>query len=63
MKLLVQVLSGVGGGPHSTDDFQRVMETSLSQDTSLVKFLWRYDLWLSSGQVQALLVLSRVCAL
>ena len=34
---------GVGGGLHSTDDFQSVMETSLSQDTSLVKFSWRYD--------------------
>ena len=56
MKLLIQVSSGVGGDLRSTDDFQSVMETSLSQNTFLVKFSWRYDLKLSSGQVQALLV-------
>ena len=38
MKLLIEVLLGIGGGLHSTDDYQSVMETSFSQDTSLVKF-------------------------
>ena len=38
-----------GGGLCSTNDFQSVKETSLQQDTSLIKFSWRYDQELSSG--------------
>ena len=38
----------VGGGLHSTNDFQSVKETSPWQDRSLIKFSWRYDQELSS---------------
>ena len=34
----------VGGGLHSTNDFQNVNEASLSQDRSLIKFSWSYCL-------------------
>lgn len=61
VKLLKEVLYGTDGGLHSTDDFQGVMETSLSQVTSLVKFSWRYDQHLSSGQVHKCLCLAEVC--
>ena len=43
MKLLIGMLSGVGGSLNSMNDFQIVVETSLFQDTSLVKFSWTYD--------------------
>ena len=62
-ELLIEVLPGVGGGLHFTDDFQIVVETSLSQNTSLVKFSWRYDRQLSPGQVHNCSCLVEACAL
>ena len=43
----------------STNGFQSVKETSLWQDRSLIKILWRYDQELLSGVGASLLVLGR----
>ena len=47
----------------STGDFQIVMEISLSQGISLVKFLWRHDQQLLSGEVCPCWCLAEVCKL
>ena len=45
------------------EDFQSVILTSLSQDRSIIKFSWRYDQQLSSGQVHSCRCVAEVCAL
>ena len=55
-------IAGAWQGLHSTDDFQIVMETSLSQCTSLLKFSWKYDQQFSSGRVRNCWCLAEVWA-
>ena len=38
MKLVGEVVLGIGGGIHTADDFQNLMGTFLSRDACLVKF-------------------------
>ena len=45
------------------DDFQSIVETSLSQYASLVKVLWRYDWHLLSGWARHCWCLAEACSL
>ena len=54
-------IAGAWQGLWSTDGFQIVIKTSLSNCTSLVKFSWKYDQQFSFGRVRHCWCLAEVC--
>ena len=61
VKLLIEVLLVVGKSLCIPNDLQNVVEASMSQDTSLIKFSLRSDQQLSSGLVHHCRCLPEVC--